>query len=329
VGRDPRRPAAVAESRFGPERWQRESHARSPSVGYDRGVPRVSVVVPLYNRTALARETIESVVSQTYGDHEIVVVDDGSEEDVEEILGSSRACVRLVRREHGGISAARNTGLAAARGELVAFLDSDDLWRPRKLEAQVSLLDAHPSLAGCFTNHSHFRDGAVVRERRVDPTFAHDPLSALITRPEVSTSTLVVRRNVLADLGGFDETLERGEDYDLFLRLAAGWKIGFVDEPLVLYRVHAANAARADVLRRNWLEKRVLRRSWHGLSLAARVPEWRYQRRLSDLNLAIGVSLVRAGRRSLARRYFLEAARHAPTRVKSYWRWLTSFVGIT
>ncbi|MBI1854156.1 MAG: glycosyltransferase family 2 protein [Planctomycetes bacterium] len=291
-------------------------------------MPRVSVVVPLYNRTALARETIESVLSQTLDDHEIVVVDDGSEEDVASILGSLVSCVRLVRRPHGGISAARNTGLRSARGELVAFLDSDDLWLPRKLEVQVELLDAHASLAACFTNHSHLSNGAIVRARRVDPCFARDPLTALVTRPEVSTSTLVVRRTVLADLEGFDETLERGEDYDLFLRLAAGWEVGFIDEPLVHYRVHAENAARSDVLRRNFLEKRVLRRSWNALGLSARVPKSEYEWRLSDMNLAIGASLVRVGRGGLARRYFLKSARHAPTRVKPYWRWVLSLVGV-
>ena len=211
---------------------------------------------------------------------------------------------------------------------MVAFLDSDDLWLPRKLEAQVDLLDVHASLAACFTNHAHLSNGVIIRARRVDPSFARDPLTALVTRPEVSTSTLVVRRTVLADLGGFDETLERGEDYDLFLRLVAGWEVGFIDEPLVHYRVHGENAARSDVLRRNFLEKRVLRRSWNVLDLSARVAQSRYEWRLSDMNLAIGASLVRVGRGTLARRYFLKSARHAPTRVKPYWRWLLSLVGV-
>ncbi len=295
---------------------------------YHRIVPRLSIVVPVYNRSLLARETLESALAQTFRDQETIVVDDGSEEDVEAALGGLSRRVRLVRRAHGGISAARNTGVREARGELVAFLDSDDLWLPGKCQAQIDLLEARPQLAACFTNHSHFKEGRIVRRRRVDSAFDARPLDLLVARPEVSTSSLLGRRDVLLALGPFDEALERGEDYDLFLKLAALHTIGFIDEPLVLYRIHDRNAANADVLRRNWLEKRVLRRCWNALDLGARVPREIYARRLSNLDAAIGSSLVRAGRRPLARRYFLRSARNARGRVKPYWRWAKSFLGL-
>jgi glycosyltransferase involved in cell wall biosynthesis len=185
-------------------------------------VARVSAVVPLYNRTALARETIDSVLAQTFEDLELIAVDDGSAEDVPTILGSLLACLRLVRRDHGGIAAARNTGLAASRGEMVAFLDSDDVWLPQKLERQVALLEANPHLAACFTNHSHWRDGAIVRERRVDARFAEDPLTALVSRPEVSTSSLLIRRDARARRGLRSVPPAGGGLADRLRRRAAG-----------------------------------------------------------------------------------------------------------
>jgi glycosyltransferase involved in cell wall biosynthesis len=210
-------------------------------------VPLVSVIIPTYNRAALVREAVASVTAQTCRDFEIVVVDDASTDDTAEAL-ASRDDIRVLRHAcRGGVAAARNRGAAAARGEWLAFLDSDDLWLPEKLARQMAYLKDRPGLLWCQTDEAWVRNGV-----RVNKPESHRKVAGRIFLPSlercmVSPSAVILHRRLLADHGGFDEDLPAAEDYDLWLRLTWRFEVGLVDEPLIIKR-----GGHADQLSGQW-----------------------------------------------------------------------------
>jgi glycosyltransferase involved in cell wall biosynthesis len=204
------------------------------------GIPAVSVVVPLYQSREYVVAALDSVLAQTFGDLEVIVVDDGSTDGGGEIVrdyAARETRVRYVRRENAGPAAARNTGVAAARAAAIAFLDSDDLWLPEKLARQLPLL-AENTLV--YSDAWVLRaDGQAGNERigaRFDPDQAFGYL--LGHTPTAPLLTTLVRRELLVEHGCFDESLVGPEDYDLWLRLAAA-NVRFerVPEALATYRV--------------------------------------------------------------------------------------------
>lgn len=208
----------------------------------------VSVIIPTYNRAAWVAEAVASVLAQTWRDSELLVVDDGSTDATLEALAPWRERLIYLRtRENRGVAAARNLGAKAARGRWLAFLDSDDLWRPRKLERQVAYLAAHPELRICQTDELWVRHG-----RRVNPPVSHRKQGGRIFLPSlkrclVSPSAVMICRRLFWAAGGFDESLPACEDYDLWLRLAWRHDIGLVPEPLVVKR-----GGHPDQLSRQW-----------------------------------------------------------------------------
>jgi len=200
-------------------------------------MPRVSVIVPTFNRRAMVREAVASVLSQTVRDFELIVVDDGSEDGTAECLNREFGSdLRLIRTENRGVAAARNTGAAAARGELLAFLDSDDLWRPRKLEAQLEHFAAHPDSQACQTDEIWIRNGVRVNPRRRHRKPDGDIFWRSLELCLVSPSAVMLRRDLFERLGGFDEGLPACEDYDLWLRLGRMAPVSLIPEALVVKR---------------------------------------------------------------------------------------------
>ena len=211
--------------------------------------PRISVVVPAYERGDVVGRAIDSALAQTVAAIEVVVVDDGSSDDTRAVVeGYDDDRVRYLAHEtNRGVSAARNTGVAAATGDYVAFLDSDDEWLPRKLERQLGALDERGDgwvgaycdvataglsrlgrLAGVLSE-TLFRSGA---PREGGRELAESLLSMQVFMGP--GSTLLVERDVLERAGGFDEGLSIYEDWDLVLRVLAEGKLAYVDEPLAL-----------------------------------------------------------------------------------------------
>jgi glycosyltransferase involved in cell wall biosynthesis len=201
------------------------------------GAPLISAIVPTWNRrTSLAR-AVSSVLSQSFDDFELVVVDDGSDDGTAEILASSARRGRLRVVSHAGrlgVSAARNSGIAVSSGRLVAFLDSDDEWLPGKLAAQAAFMLERPRLMISQCQEIWIRDG-----RRVNPGFRHlkkagDIFLDSLRLCLVSPSSTIMRRELLEETGGFDESLPAAEDYDLWLRVSARWEVGLLDRPLTV-----------------------------------------------------------------------------------------------
>ena len=205
-------------------------------MSHHRDSPRVSVIIPTYNRSWCLSEAIDSVLSQTYHNTELIVVDDGSTDGTPALLARYGNRLRCLRQTNRGVSAARNHGIQAADGVLIAFLDSDDTWQPDKLARQVDFFDRQPAAKICQTEETWIRRGV-----RVNPKRRHRKPSGWIFEASlalclVSPSAVMMRRELLEEMGGFDESLPACEDYDLWLRVSLRYPIHLIDDALVVKR---------------------------------------------------------------------------------------------
>lgn len=202
--------------------------------------PTVSVIIPTYNRAQLVGHAVRSVLAQTYQDFELIVIDDASTDNTQELVASFKEPrIRYIRHsQNGGVSAARNTGIEASRGEYIAFLDSDDKWLPEKLEKQVQLFRESDSKVGVIYTWQCFINDNNERTRTLDPKYSGFILDDLLYANVLgTTSTFMVRRECLHKVKGFDSDMPvYGEDWDLWIRLAQQYKFDFVPEVLVHYR---------------------------------------------------------------------------------------------
>ena len=196
--------------------------------------PQISVVVPTCNRPELLKRALASVLAQTFQDFEIIVVDDGVQSAAEVTASFGDARIRYIKNDgaHGG-GAARNRGIEAAKGEFIAFLDDDDQWMPEKLQKQVALLkNAGPKTAFCFSAVVNIRDNG--KEVTHVPEGETNFLERALTRfSGFLTSTLVVKRDALLAVGGFDESFPAGQEPDLIIRLSEKYDGIGINEPLV------------------------------------------------------------------------------------------------
>ena len=274
-------------------------------------LPLVSTVIPTFNRRALIERAVDSALAQSYGRQEIIVVDDGSTDGTAELLERRYGGrVRCVARANGGVSKARNTGMALARGELIALLDSDDEWDPTKLEKQVRFLQSRPDFGMVLTDVRR-----VDRQRRTIDVFHRrdvipadgDVLLDVLRNPALVPASAMFRRDVFERLGGFDESLRTAEDLDFHLRAAAAFKIGVIEECLTIaMRGHdgLSNAATSDSDYTRVVEEFLDRH-------AARVPAADRRKALFATYVRNAGSAFRSGRGVEGRSYLARALRHA------------------
>lgn len=209
------------------------------------GSPRVSVVIPIYNAEAYVGEALDSVLRQTFGDFELLAIDDGStDRSADVVLARNDARIRLVRNaENLGLAGVRNLALSAVRGEYIAWLDADDVSLPPRLERQVALLDDDASLAMCGT---WVRTLGTTQPREWHYPTAPDVIRArFLFDDPFATSSVMIRRSILGDALRFEMAYPPAEDYDLWERVSAGHRTANVPEVLTLYRVHAMQTSRA------------------------------------------------------------------------------------
>ena len=198
--------------------------------------PLVSVIIPTYNRSWIVQDAIDSVLDQDFTDYELIVVDDGSNDNTPTILAGYGQAITVFPQSNRGVSAARNHGLAAAAGQLIAFLDSDDLWLPRKLSTQVKFFEDNPDAVINQTQERWIRNG-----RRLNPKARHHKFSGMIFEHSlalclVSPSAVMIKKSLLDDVGVFDEQLPACEDYDLWLRISCRYPVHLIDTPLIIKR---------------------------------------------------------------------------------------------
>lgn len=204
----------------------------------------VSVIIPTFNRAHIIREAVESVLEQTYQPLEVIVVDDGSSDNTSEVLSRFGSAITVIRQKNAGPAAARNRGIAASNGAFVAFLDSDDLWVPAKIERQVALLDSLGESVPCCLTNIRIEDSS--RQTSSFQIAWMHPKSAeglwlnvdevLATRFVLFNQGVMIRRGALDKVGTFDEGLRLLEDLELSLRLSLEGSWAFISEPLVIWR---------------------------------------------------------------------------------------------
>lgn len=216
--------------------------------------PSISVVIPAYNAWQHLTECLESVFRQEVASaFEIIVVDDGSTDGTRDCLSAFPSVVYLAQTNRGP-AAARNAGIARSRGTFIAFLDADDLWPAGKLQKQIGMLQQHPDAAMCFGDCRQFEDKdpwpqTLFEENRQDVSlwgagpYLPEAYARLLTANFITTGSVVVRRQVLEALGGFDASLRRVEDLELWLRLARRHPILWCKDVCLLRRRHADNAS--------------------------------------------------------------------------------------
>lgn len=212
---------------------------------YDPGFPAVSVIVTTYNRLSLLKETISSILAQTFLGYELLIIDncsnDGTEQYVEE-LASKYSNVRYFRNNNNGVIAInRNIGLNNAKGDLVAFCDDDDLWEANKLEVQMQAFQDNPNLALCSTRFRQFNKNII--EPVSSDKVRELTIQKLFWRNMICTSSVVIRRKNALEVGGFDCTRRYApyDDFDFWLRFVADGLAIRLPDQLVLYRVHDSN----------------------------------------------------------------------------------------
>ncbi len=195
----------------------------------------VSVVIPTFNRAGKVARAISSVLYQTFTDHEIIVVDDGSSDGTRETISQFDGRITYIAHPSNlGVSAARNTGIKRSSAPFLAFLDSDDYWLPEKLRAQIGFFETNPEAVACQTEEIWIRKG-----HRVNPRDRHQKPSGDIFEPSlrlclVSPSAVMLKRSLLEEVGLFDEALPACEDYDLWLRISCRYPIHLIRQEFVV-----------------------------------------------------------------------------------------------
>jgi glycosyltransferase involved in cell wall biosynthesis len=233
--------------------------------------PLVSAVVPAYNAARTLLAAVESILRQTVGDIEVIVVDDGSEDDTAEVargIGDPR--VRLVSQANGGASAARNTGIRNARGRYVAFLDADDLWLPDKLARQLALLGSRPNVHAVHCGATYVDDELRVLSVRPCRPWRDALLDVLLFENLAAFPSALLAKREKLEQRGFDTSLVMHEDWDMAIHAARHWSLQPVEFPLTVYRVHRANRSR-DVESHLASGLRILDRAFADPSLPRRI----------------------------------------------------------
>ena len=211
--------------------------------------PTISVIIPAYNYAQYLPIAIRSVLAQTFQDFEIIIVDDGSTDDTHSVVSEFvDPRIDYIYQENQGLAAARNTGIRSSHGLYIALLDADDAFYPAKLELQLRELSENPDISIIFTGWDFvLQSGKLIRHARPWEDNLNLDLESLLTNPQFSSSTALIRRDVFDRVGYFDRYLYRSEDFDFFIRAAAnGCKMRWVKMVLCTYCIHQANMTKND-----------------------------------------------------------------------------------
>ena len=196
--------------------------------------PKISVIVPTYNRAYQLKETLCSVLTQTYQDFELIVVDDGSIDDTSKVVKAFPRVKYLALKENYGVSIARNEGLAFAKGKYICFLDSDDLWDQKKLKIQFCWMEDNTDCQVCYTDEIWIRNGVRVNQMNIHRKYSGDIYLHCLPLCIVSPSSAMLRIGLFDEIGDFDESLPACEDYDLWLRISMKYEFELINEPLII-----------------------------------------------------------------------------------------------
>ena len=278
--------------------------------------PLVSIIIPTYNRKAYIVDAIDSCLAQTYPNCEIIVVDDGSTDDTEVFLRNRYGGqIRYIHQKNQGPGIARNTGIAAARGDFIHFCDTDDQLLPEKVQKSVDYLQTHPQIAVVHTYYQFVAsDGKTPVETRPFPSFGDNLFCELLklTGNHILISSTIIRKSALDDVGGFpdDPGHRSAEDWDLFLRLSFKYQFHGIPERLVLRRTHGAMMSDNDyygALGRLKTIQRARNYQWQSCMLGTD-----FDRIEAARHHMLALALWKQGKRQAARESFMQAVNIYP-----------------
>ncbi|WP_245828401.1 glycosyltransferase family 2 protein [Solemya elarraichensis gill symbiont] len=192
----------------------------------------ISVIIPTFNRAATLSRAIDSVIAQTHTADEIIIVDDGSTDETQQLLANYPQ-LKVIRQQNLGVSAARNLGIAKASGEWIAFLDSDDAWLPTKLQTQLTALKENQDYRFCHTEEIWVRNGVRVNQMNKHAKSGGHIFERCLPMCVISPSSALMHHTLFDSIGHFDESLPACEDYDLWLRLCATEPVLYIEEPQI------------------------------------------------------------------------------------------------
>lgn len=327
----------------------------------------VSVIIPTYNRADCIAKAIDSVLGQTYGDIEVILIDDGSKDDTRAVINDTYGKderVRYVHQQNGGVSAARNHGIRLVKGAYAALLDSDDVWKPFKLELQLACLKAFPDAGMVWTNMTAVdTDGRVEAEyylktfytayrwfssndlfdqsrslAEIEPdlalvvgdrrVYSGEIYSQMIMGNLVHTSTVLLTRERLGQAGFFDESRRSGEDHEFHLRACRAGRVAFVDVPSILYQV-----GRTDQLTRPEYKVQMATKFLSVVTSALeqdrdriKLPPHMIDEVLADAHGWLGEALFESGSQREARPHMRQSLRHKPGQLRLLRLYATAFL---
>jgi glycosyltransferase involved in cell wall biosynthesis len=292
--------------------------------------PKVSVIIPVYNSERFIKETIESVLNQTCQDFEIIIIDDGSIDKSAEIIKSfTDRRILYIYQKNEGVSAARNKGISASKGEYIAFLDHDDLWLPKKLEEQISVLRADSEIGLVYSDCYYVNIEKEMMKRFFEQS---KPYRGAVF-PEFFMSnfipclTAVVRKDVFKKVGLFNPGFSISEDYDLFLRIAELFKVEYIDMPLAKYRIHETNFSKNIILTHRE-EIEILSKYLKEKPEIKKIMGKKAEKRLADLYFSLGRVYQFQRNFAQSRREFLSSVKYRPFCIKPYIGYLFSLMGV-
>ncbi len=298
--------------------------------------PLVSVIIPTYNSGKFIAQTVQSVLEQTYRPHEVIIIDDGSTDDTKAVLSGFHDRIKYFYQENLGPSAARNKGIKMARGEYVSFLDADDLWTSNKIEVQLDFLERHREIGLVFSDIEEF-DGEKIINRRSSclavqvygpDNVLHVPLQEafikLLMTNFIPTNTVMVRRECFKKAGIFDESLRIVEDRDMWLRIAAYYKIGRLPLVLCKRRLHVSNISKNQEL---YISSQIKVLEKHLRLFPDLTPSSLINKKLSQLYLSCGLNHLLKNRKMESRQMALRSLSYTPT-IRVFGLILLTFMGL-
>jgi len=283
--------------------------------------PKVSVIIPTYNRADLLPRAIDSVLNQTFKDFELIIVDDGSTDNTKEIVKEYQKKderIKYIWQENsGGPAKPKNTGIKNSQGEYIAFLDSDDEWLPEKLEKQLKLLGSSNTL-GFVSCNALIIDENNNRKEKYNSPKNKNFVSLLEGNKIWSCSSVIVKKDIFERLGFFDENLNFGEDWEMWLRIAKRYNFDFVYEPLIKYYLHQNNISSIETnFKKIKNFEQILKRHTEDFK--------KYPKAQSVVFRNIGTFYALDNDGKMARKYFKGAIKNNPLSLRLYFQYFLSF----
>lgn len=195
---------------------------------------KISVIIPTYNRIFFLKRSIDSVLEQILKPYEVIIVDDGSSDGTSTMIKKNYPKINLICQENKGVSAARNIGIRASSGDWVCFLDSDDEWKKNKLNEQMLAIKKNTNYSFCHSNEEWIKNGKKINQKKKHKKYGGNIFKECLDMCRISPSSVMINKSVFDDIGFFNEDLVVCEDYELWLRICAHYKVLFVDEPLII-----------------------------------------------------------------------------------------------